>query len=158
MILPFVGTKLSLPEFQWLLGPLKVSKEYGLAPTALVPSLRKEYARVTYELFDDYVAEFSMDKRAFTDLDVALVNAYQYYLDSLCQKCGTPAWYGRTEDSRVEFEIKHTVCYSCAALEEEDKKDAPKGQISYTHAHGTRYHDGTEEPLPPPEELIGTIK
>lgn len=51
-------------------------------------------------------------------LDVQLANGYQFYVDSLCQGCGIPYWYGHSEDNLVDFENKKSVCYSCKTRDE----------------------------------------
>ena len=46
--------------------------------------------------------------------------AWQYYTDYCCPKCGTPVWYGRTTDNRVQFDIQDTICYGCETLEKDE--------------------------------------
>lgn len=138
---------------------LKLALQSNLPPTLLIKSDIGMFRRVVYEYIGDELFVSQMPQTEYTPLDLALLSAYQYYSDSLCQKCGTPAWYGRTEDARVEFDLEHTVCYSCAEIEaEKHSENDPKGRTSYTSVHGTRYADGSEDPVPPPEELITKIK
>lgn len=86
---------------------------------------------------------------------------YQYYLDSLCGKCGTPAWYGRSESSEISFEVEHTICYACAELDRERNQPNFKqepGETSYAVPKGIEYADGTTEPLPDPMVALSQVK
>ena len=95
-----------------------------------------------------------------TPLDLALCAGYQYYLDSLCNKCGTPLWYGRSEHSSIEFHVEHSTCYSCAELEtyREKQRDSRPGESTYTVMDTVEYSDGSKESMPSPLEALEFVK
>lgn len=43
-----------------------------------------------------------------------------------CDRCGTPAWIGRSTDSEIVFEVESSTCFGCAELEKD--QEARKGQ------------------------------
>jgi hypothetical protein len=88
---------------------------------------------------------------------------YAFYKQSLCSKCGTPAWYGRSTDSRIDFETEDMVCYACQHLEQEErlesKRDGRKpGVTKVVRPVGLKYEAiGRQDPLPSPVEAMRSM-
>lgn len=141
---------------------LKAARESNKPPTLFLPVTGcLGRGTIEYDGPDDtegHYAQIPQDE--YTPFDVQLSVGYQYFIDSICQKCGTPLWYGSSEFEGIEFDVVHSVCYSCAELDREREsksyKPAP-GETSSTHMHGTRYADGTEDPLPTPLEAFERV-
>lgn len=98
------------------------------------------------------------------ELDVRLEMAWQYYTDSCCPKCGTPVWYGRTTDNRVQFDIQDTICYGCETLEKDEadrerrKERKQPGVTKIAVPVGVTYDEtGEFEPLPTPWEAMASV-
>lgn len=137
---------------------LKVASKHRIPPTLLI-NATGAFSRVIS--VDEFGIIEALPQSEYTDVDLALLAGYQYFIDSLCVKCGTPAWYGRTEVSSIEFEVKHTTCYACAALEDETKANSkkknyspPSGQTSYAEMTTTEFLDGTYAEMPSFRELL----
>lgn len=79
-------------------------------------------------------------------IDIQLANGFQFYTDSLCQGCGTPYWYGHSEDNMVDFDNKKSVCYACKARKDVDAKP---GEYVVTNVVSSLPDD---TPLPAPWE------
>lgn len=95
-----------------------------------------------------------------TPLDIALELGYAFYKQSICSKCGTPAWYGRSTDSRIDFETEDMVCYACQHLEQEEGRESKRkpGVTKIVRPVGLKYEAiGRQDPLPPPWEAIRTL-
>jgi hypothetical protein len=118
------------------------------------------FARTLPVWFGDDKDYESIPQTEYTSLDLALCAGYQYYLDSLCNKCGTPLWYGRSEHSAIEFHVEHSTCYSCAELESyrEKQRDSKPGESTFTVMDTTQYSDGTKEPLPSPIQALEFVR
>lgn len=101
-----------------------------------------------------------MDQDYRTILDRAIEVGWKFYQDAICPKCGIPWWYGRATDSRVQFQVDESVCYSCAELEmstEKKMKTSGKrhGVTDTVEPVGVYYEQsGESEPLPSPFELL----
>lgn len=115
--------------------------------------------------WDEVDGEYTYDEMSQnyrTPLDLRLEQGYQFWQDALCPKCGTPWWYGRTTDNRVQFEVTQTTCYACEELERFTEQVSsgknPKKRHGVTDAVnpvGVYYEAlGEREPLPTPFELI----
>ena len=52
--------------------------------------------------------------------------------DERCQSCGLPIWIAHSEDSRIEFELDHVVCYSCEFEGIETSKKTYKERKGHT--------------------------
>lgn len=118
------------------------------------------FARVAPVWIGDELDSEPIDQTEYTNLDIALAAGYQYYLDSLCNKCGTPLWYGRSEHSAIEFHVETSTCYSCAELDRhrEHAKETKPGESTYTVMGTVEYSDGTKEPLPSPLEALEQVR
>jgi hypothetical protein len=76
-----------------------------------------------------------------------LAKALTVLEEEACNSCKTPLWHAYSTNNHIQFEVKTSHCYACAALEkyrEEHKKEAKPGQIHYVKAT-TVFKD---EPLP----------
>lgn len=146
---------------------LKTARATGLPPTLYLGSWGR-YGRTVPE-WDDVAQiwiEVPIPQSERTELDVRLETAYQFYTDALCQKCGTPWWYGHSTDSRIEFHVEETTCYGCAELEQVERKrskskdDTPRfGVTDLVSPRGIYYEaTGEQEPLPSPYEAMQTIE
>lgn len=95
-----------------------------------------------------------------TPLDIALELGYAFYKQSICSKCGVPAWYGRSTDGRIDFETEGMVCYACQHLEQEENQEGKKGGrkpgvTKIVRPVGLKYEAiGRQDPLPPPWEAM----
>ena len=142
---------------------LKTARAEGKPPTLFIgaPGM---FARSVPAWIGDEMDSEPMDQTEYTPLDLALCAGYQYYLDSLCNKCGTPLWYGRSEHSSIEFHVEHSTCYSCAELEtyreksREKSRDSRPGESTYTVMDTVEYSDGTKESMPSPLEALEFVK
>ena len=98
-----------------------------------------------------------------TPLDIALELGYAFYKQSLCQRCGVPAWYGRSTDGRIDFETEDMVCYACQHLEQEENQEGRKsgrkpGVTKIVRPVGLKYEAiGRQDPLPPPWEAMRSL-
>lgn len=54
--------------------------------------------------------------------DYVLAVAFESLESEKCGKCGVPAWYAFSEDSRIAFELAEHECHSCAHKETKEKK------------------------------------
>ena len=142
---------------------LRTAHDNHLPPTLYMPAWGK-YGRVRPEwdeLNQDWYYQ-PMSQQHRTPLDVRLELGYQFYLDALCPKCGVPWWYGRSTDSRVQFEVTQSTCYSCETLETftdglNRGKNPPKrhGVTDVVKPVGVYYEaTGESEPLPSPYEAM----
>ena len=138
---------------------LKTARAENKPPTLFIGAhgmfARSNRECVEGEWFDDPIPQSE-----YTVLDLALSAGYQYYLDSLCGKCGTPLWYGRSEHSAIEFKVETCTCYSCAELDaHRERQDGPKpGESTYTVMGTVEYSDGTKERMPTPLEALEQVK
>lgn len=96
-----------------------------------------------------------------TPLDIALELGYAFYKQSLCSRCGVPAWYGRSTDGRIDFETEDMVCYACQHLEQKENSEGGKnggrkpGVTKVVRPVGLKYEAiGRQDPLPPPWEAM----
>lgn len=134
---------------------------HTLKPPTLYMPVSGRYARVEIE-WDDAIEdwyEVPMDQNKRTELDVRLEAGWQFYNDAKCPKCGVPFWYGRSTDSRVQFRIDESECYSCTAVETEQdarnkSKQDMKGVTLIAVPTGVSYEDGTSDTLPSPYEAM----
>lgn len=138
---------------------LKTARAEGKPPTLFIGA-HGMFARTLPVWFGGDKDYESIPQTEYTPLDLALCAGYQYYLDSLCNKCGTPLWYGRSEHSSIEFHVEHSTCYSCAELEtyREKQRDSRPGESTYTVMDTVGYSDGTKEPMPSPLEALEFVK
>lgn len=161
--LPFVGPALSTEANRKYLIALKTARTTGLPPTLYLGSWGR-YGRTVPE-WDDAARtwiEVPIPQDERTELDVRLETAYQFYTDALCQKCGTPWWYGHSTDNRIDFHLEQTTCYGCAKIEEEDhkryksKSSEPRfGVTDLVSPRGIYYEAiDRQDPLPSPYEAM----
>lgn len=54
--------------------------------------------------------------------DYVLAVAYESLDAEKCGKCGVPAWWAFSEDSRIAFDIGEHECHACAHQERADGK------------------------------------
>lgn len=138
---------------------LKTARAEGKPPTLFIgaPGM---FARSVPAWIDDEMDSEPIDQTEYTNLDLALCAGYQYYLDSLCNKCGTPLWYGRSEHPAIEFHVEHSTCYSCAELDSyrEKQREQKPGESTYTVMRTVEYSDGSKEPLPSPLEALEQVR
>lgn len=95
-----------------------------------------------------------------TPLDIALELGYAFYKQSVCQRCGVPAWYGRSTDGRIDFETEDMVCYACQHLEQEEGRESKRkpGVTKIVRPVGLKYEAiGRQDPLPPPWEAMRAL-
>ena len=143
---------------------LATARQMGLPPTLYLPGVGR-YARSEWK-WDDLLRDYAsvpMSQSKRTELDVRLETGYQFYLDSRCGKCGTPFWYGHTEDNRVQFRVDESVCYGCRAVDSENEarrksKANMDGITLIAVPTGTEYEDGTADPLISPYEAMRSAK
>lgn len=139
---------------------LKTARAEGKPPTLFIGGVGM-LARVDRECIGGTWFDTPIPQSEYTELDLALSAGYQYYLDSLCGKCGTPLWYARSTHSAIEFEVEHSVCHACAELDRERERnhDGPKpGDTPYVVVTTTEYADGTKEELPDPLEALALVE
>lgn len=48
----------------------------------------------------------------WTPYDFKLLEAYQTLQDETCNKCGNPVWICHSEDTRVTFKMRSSVCFA----------------------------------------------
>lgn len=137
---------------------LKTARAESKPPT-LFTGAHGMFARVVPVWIGDELDSEPIDQTEYTPLDLALCAGYQYYLDSLCNKCGTPLWYGHSEHSAIEFHVETSTCYSCAELDRYREHKHPKpGESSFTVLDTVEYSDGTKESLPTPIEALEQVR
>lgn len=138
---------------------LKTARAEGKPPTLFIGA-HGMFSRMLPVWFGDEMDREPISQTEYTPLDLALCAGYQYYLDSLCSKCGTPLWYGRSEHAAIEFHVEQSTCYSCAELESyRDKHSNSKpGESTYTVMDTTQYSDGSKEPLPSPIQALEFVR
>lgn len=138
---------------------LKTARAESKPPT-LFTGAHGMFARMVPVFIGDELDSEPIDQTEYTNLDIALAAGYQYYLDSLCNKCGTPLWYGRSEHSAIEFHVETSTCYSCAELDRhrEHAKETKPGESTYTVMGTVEYSDGTKESLPSPLEALEQVR
>lgn len=138
---------------------LKTARAESKPPT-LFTGAHGMFARVVPVWIGDELDSEPIDQTEYTNLDLALAAGYQYYLDSLCNKCGTPLWYGRSEHSAIEFHVETSTCYSCAELDRhrEHAKETKPGESTYTVMGTVEYSDGSKESMPSPLEALEFVK
>lgn len=138
---------------------LKTARAENKPPTLFIGA-HGMFSRSIYECIDGEWFTSSIPQTEYTELDLAMCAGYQYYLDSLCGKCGTPLWYGRSEHSAIEFRVETSTCYSCAELDSHrDRQDGLKpGENTYTVMDTIEYSDGTKEQMPTPLEALEQVK
>lgn len=52
--------------------------------------------------------------------------------DERCQNCGLPIWIAHSEDSRIDFELDHIVCFACEFEGKETSKKSYKPVKGHT--------------------------
>lgn len=79
--------------------------------------------------------------------DFVLAMAFESLEAEKCGKCGVPAWYAFSEDSRIAFELAEHECHSCAHKEraEEKMKDKEKNKPGVTRYVKPVPEEGFEE-------------
>jgi hypothetical protein len=69
------------------------------------------------------------NRKAWSDLDVLVMLAYEGYKSEQCSQCGHPRWLCRNEDPRLQVKIKQDDCYAKQQItkyEESHKDDSDK--------------------------------
>lgn len=64
------------------------------------------------------------NRKAWSTLDVLVMQAYQIVLDEQCQQCGLPRWLCRNEDPRLQVKVKFDDCYAANEVKAAEKKHA----------------------------------
>lgn len=138
---------------------LKTARAESKPPTLFIGA-HGMFSRSTLECIEGEWFTEPIPQTEYTELDLALAAGYQYYLDSLCAKCGTPLWYGRSEHNAIEFHVETSTCYSCAELDShrEKQREMKPGESTYTVMDTVEYSDGTKEPMPSPLEALEHVK
>jgi hypothetical protein len=67
------------------------------------------------------------DGWSLTDKKLAI--AFQILEEETCPDCGIPLWIGHSDDENIVFEIKSTVCYSCAEVEAARDKPSKRKDV-----------------------------
>lgn len=91
---------------------IKTAKEWGWSPTAVLLGSDKVKKHHRY--------------------DQALAMAAKIIEDERCQNCGLPIWIAHSEDSRIQFELDHVVCFSCEFEGTETGKKTYKQKPGHT--------------------------
>lgn len=69
------------------------------------------------------------NRKAWSDLDVLVMLAYETFKAEQCPQCGHPRWLCRNEDPRLQVRIREDDCYAKQQVtaHEEGRKDSEKG-------------------------------
>lgn len=73
------------------------------------------------------------NRKAWSHLDVLVMQAYQIVKDEQCSQCGLPRWLCRNEDPRLQVKLKDDDCYASQQVKEHDKnrKEGDEGGSVY---------------------------
>jgi len=121
----FLAEALTWPENRSFVTDLKTARSWGVPPLTIMTG----------------------DEQGWTSINRKLAKSLTVLEEEACGSCKTPLWYAYSTDNHIQFEVKTSHCYSCAALEkyrEEHKKEAKPGQIHYVKP----VNIFPEEPLP----------
>lgn len=72
------------------------------------------------------------NRKAWSNLDVLVMLAYEGYKSEQCSSCGHPRWLCRNEDPRLQVKINEDDCYAkqqVTQYEESHKDDDSKKAI-----------------------------
>lgn len=108
----FLAEALTWPANRSFVTDLKTARSWGVAPLVIMTG----------------------EDEGWTPINRKLAKALQVLEEEACSSCKTPLWYAYSTNNHIQFEVKTSHCYSCAALakyQEEHKKEAKPGQIHY---------------------------
>ena len=73
------------------------------------------------------------NRKAWSTLDVLIMQAYQTVQDERCGQCGLPRWLCHNSDPRLQVRIKQDDCYATSEVKKHDKKrkEDDEGGSSY---------------------------
>jgi hypothetical protein len=83
-------------------------------------------ALLFHRLPTDLLEHEHTDPKTLTRMNRLIMRGWQILKDETCPRCGVVHWHGKSADNRVEFKVKSTHCYSCAAQDEDQKEHKPK--------------------------------
>jgi len=153
----FSGPTLSLSKNAPYHVAIRTAVEHHVPPTVYLPCYGR-HGRTVLVWNDEGYYEFDeMPQDYRTPLDRAIEVGWQFYQDAICPKCGVPWWYGRSTDSRVQFEVEEDMCYSCfeADTKRNKQKETKPGITDRVVPVGVYYEAIDEwEELPSPLELV----
>lgn len=72
------------------------------------------------------------NRKAWSDMDVLVMLAYEAYKSEQCAQCGHPRWLCRNEDPRLQVKIKQDDCYAKQEItkyEEAHKDDSDRAAV-----------------------------
>lgn len=74
----------------------------------------------------------SDSRKAWSDLDVLIMQAYEMYKREQCQQCFQPRWLCHNEDPKLQVRIKEDRCFIAAEIEKDKagRKDEDQHGIS----------------------------
>lgn len=73
------------------------------------------------------------NRKAWSELDVLIMQAYQIVQDEQCSQCGLPRWLCHNSDPRLQVRVKEDFCYASSEVKEHEKrkKDDDKASVGY---------------------------
>lgn len=73
------------------------------------------------------------NRKAWSQLDVLVMQAYQIVEDERCGQCGLPRWLCRNEDGRLDLKIRYDDCYATNEIRkaEKDRKEDDTRGVAY---------------------------
>lgn len=73
------------------------------------------------------------NRKAWSELDVLIMQAYQIVEDERCSQCGLPRWLCHNSDPRLQVRMKQDFCYAASEAKEAEKrrKDDDEGGSFY---------------------------
>lgn len=73
------------------------------------------------------------NRKAWSDLDVLVMQAYQIHEDERCQQCGRPRWLCHNDDRTLMVRVRTDECEATKVLKDHDEstKGDRAGIISY---------------------------
>lgn len=121
----FLAEAMTWPENRQFVTDLKTARSWGVPPLTIMTG----------------------DEQGWTSINRKLAKSLVILEEEACGSCKTPLWYAYSTNNHIQFEVKTSHCYACAALDkyrEEHKKEAKPGQIHYVKPVNVF----PEEPLP----------
>jgi len=110
---PFLADVLTWPGNRSYITAIKAAINFSVPPTVLMLNDRQP-----------------SDGWSMADKKLAI--AFQILEDETCPDCGIPVWLGHSDDETILFEIKSTVCYSCATIEKAKEKKTKRAPSAGT--------------------------
>lgn len=87
------------------------------------------------------------NRKAWSPLDVLVMQAYQIIEDERCGQCGLPRWLCKNADPRLQVRVKIDDCYASQEVKKEEErrsKDDDKSGVAYPEFYaidGTPLHE-----------------